>query len=182
VSTTTIDDQLAEVDRRIERLRAHAPAGTSGENERTLRLLDGLRQRESTARVAARQAPDEFDERLAELNTRLDVAEHSLAADLAEDRAAFATAVEAELHSWDTYLERLQTSVAARACEAREQAETAIGHARSRRIAVDERLAQVRAGTEAGWQQERRRVTEARDELERNADALSANLTSTKSK
>ena len=95
---------------------------------------------------------------------------------------AFAAAVEAELHSWDTYLERLQTSVAAKASKARERSETAIGRVRARRIAVDEHLSQLRAGTGDAWQQERRRVTEARDELERRADALSVKLTSTKSK
>ena len=183
MSTTTIDDQLAEVDRRIERLQAHASAGSSAESART-RAAPRRTQAAASRRPAPRRAtaPDELDERLAELNTRLDVAEHSLAADLAEDRAAFATAVEAELQSWDTYLERLQTSVAAKASEARERSETAIGHVRARRIAVDEHLSQLRAGTEAAWQQERRRVTEARDELERRADALSAKLTSTKSK
>ena len=63
--------------------------------------------------------------------------------------------MEAELHSWDTYLERLQTSVAARAWKAREQAETAIGDVRSRRIAVDEHLAQVRDAAGDAWQDAR---------------------------
>ena len=94
--------------------------------------------------AAVRQAPDEVEEKLGRLKTRLAVAEHSLAADLSDDWATFAAAVEAELRIWDTYLERLQTSVAAKAWKAREQAEAAIGDVRSRRIAVGERLAQVR--------------------------------------
>ena len=75
----------------------------------------------------SRQAPDEVEEKLGQLRTRLDVAEHALAADASDDWATFAAAVEAELRSWDTYLERLQTSVAAKAWKAREQAEAAIG-------------------------------------------------------
>jgi hypothetical protein len=182
VSTTTIDDQLAEVRRRIERLRALTSAASSPETARTKRRLDGLTRLEAAARSAAHHDPEELAERLAELNTRLDVAEHALAADLAEDRAAFAVAVEAELKSWDTYLERLQTNVAAKASNARERSETAIGGVRARRIAVEEHLSRVRAGTEGAWRQETRGVTEARDELERTADALSVKLTSTKSK
>ena len=126
MSTTTIDDQLADVRRRIERLRARA-------------------------------------------------------ADVAEDRAAFVSAMDAELRSWDTYLERLQMSVAAKASVARERSETAIGRIRACRIAVDEHLSQLRADGGDAWPRERRRVTEAREDLERTADALSAELTRTKS-
>lgn len=69
----------------------------------------------------------------------------------------FATNVESELRGWDTYLERLQANVVAAAREARERAEAAIADIRSRRIAVGERLAQTH------------------DDLERQADELSAN-------
>ncbi len=182
MGTTTIDDQLSEVRRRIERLQARATAVSSPGSAPARRRLDGLTRLEAATRAAARHYPEELDERLAELNTRLDVAEHALAADLAEDRAAFVVAVEAELKSWDTFLERLQTNVAAKASEARERSETAIGGVRARRIAVDEHLSQLLMGTGGAWRQETRGVTEARDELERKADALSVKLTSTKSK
>ena len=101
---------------------------------------------------------------LAEARSRL--AEQSQAADVADDWAAFAAAVEAELRSWDIYLERLQASVVAEAWKAREQAEAAIGELRARRIAVQEHLAQ----------EERDRVTAARRELARKADELSTEL------
>ena len=84
--------------------------------------------------------------------------------------------MEAELDSWDTYLERLQTSVATRAWEARAQAETAIAEVRTRRIAVDEHLAQARERTGDTWQEQRARVTVARDELEEKTDELSTKL------
>ena len=75
-----------------------------------------------------------------------------------------------ELAAGTPYLERLQTSVAAKAWKAREQAEAAIGDVRSRRIAVDERLAQARDAAATAWQEQRKRVSAARDELEQKAD------------
>ena len=94
-----------------------------------------------------------------------------------EGTPAFAAAVESELESWDTYLERLQTTVATRAWHTREQAETAIADVRSLRIAVGERLTQAGDATANGWQEQRERVGAARDELEQKADKLSAKLT-----
>jgi hypothetical protein len=99
-----------------------------------------------------------------------------VAADIADDWPAFAAAVAGELRNWDAYLERLQTNVAARAWKARAQAEAAISDVRSRRIAIDERLAQARAATGDAWQKQRRRITAARDDLEQNAAELSKRL------
>jgi hypothetical protein len=168
LSTSTIDDQLAEVRRRIDALHANA------QSPRMRRHLEALEQEEAFVRAAAREAPDEAEEKLGQVKTRLDVAEHSLAADASRDWPAFAAAVEAELHSWDTYLERLQASAAQNAWKAREQAEAAIGEIRARRIAVDERLAQARDAACDDSHDARRRVTAARDELEQKADELSA--------
>jgi chromosome segregation ATPase len=154
VSTTTIEEQLADVRRRIE--QAQAEDGMP----RLQRHLDLV---------------DEVEQKLAQLKTRLDVAERSLAADASGDWATYAAAVEAELESWDTYLERLQTTVATRAWHAREQAETAIGEVRTRRLAVDELLAQAPVHN-GGWQEQKERVSEARDALEQKADELSAKL------
>ena len=155
MSTTTIEEQVAQVRHRIEQLHA------SGAAPRLQRHLDLV---------------DEVEQRLAQLRTRLDVAERSLAADVSTDWATFAAAVEAELESWDTHLERLQTTVATRAWHAREQAEAAIGEVRGRRIDVDERLAEARVAADGGWQEQRERVSTARDELEQKADELSAKL------
>jgi small-conductance mechanosensitive channel len=85
---------------------------------------------------------------------------------------SFAAAVEDELRSWDTYLERLQTGVAANAWKTREQAERAIADLRGRRIAVEERLAQARDGVGDAGQEQRERVTAARDELAQQAHQL----------
>ncbi len=164
MSTTTIEERLAEIRERIDRLRAMAPK----KQARLQRHLDVLEHEEASVRDAPE---DEVDEKLGQLSTRLDVAEHSLAADVSDDWASFAAAVAAELRSWDTYLERVQASVAAKAWKAREEAEAAIGDVRSRRIEVDERLAQ------AASDNARERVTAARDRLEEQADELSTRIT-----
>jgi hypothetical protein len=173
MSTTTIEEQLAEIRGRIRRLRTNVHAAAPSEWARIHRHLAVLQQGEASVRAAVREAPDEVDEKLGQLRTRLDVAEHSLTADGSSDWKTFAAAVEAELHAWDSYLERLQTSVAARAWRAREQAEAAIGDVRSRRIEVDQRLAQAH---DDASEEARQRVTAARDQLEQKADELSARL------
>jgi hypothetical protein len=172
MSTTTIDHQLAEIHRRVDRLREGARAGA----QRIRRHLNALHQEEEAVRAAARQAPYAVEAKLGRLRTRLDVAEHSLEADAAEDWESFAAAVEEELHSWDTYLERLQTSVAAKAGMAREQAEAAIGDVRNRRIALGERLAQMRDSAGAASKDARKHITAFRDELEAKAAELSTKL------
>jgi hypothetical protein len=176
MSTTTVEDQLAEVRRRIDRLQALAQVDAAADRSRIQRRLDALHQEEASVAAAVRSASDQVEERLGRLTTRLVVAEHSVAADVSDDRATFAAAVEGELRCWDNYLERLQTSVAAKASNAREQAEAAIGDVRTRRLAIDERLAQVRAATGDAWQEQRNRVTVARDELEQKVAELSTKL------
>jgi hypothetical protein len=173
LNITMIEDQLAEVHFRIGRMQARAQAGLAADvPSRIQHHLDALHQDEASVRAAARQAPDEFEEKLGRLTSRLEVAEHALTADLSDDWATFATAVEEELRSWDTYLERLQTDVAANAWKTREQAEAAIADVRSRRIAVEERLAQACDGAGGAGQEQRERVTAARDELAQKAHHL----------
>ena len=172
-TTITIEDELAEVRRRINCMQVCAQACGL---PRVRRHLDALQHEEASVHAAARQAPGEVEDKLGQLRTRVDIAELSLTADLSGDWPTFVAAVEAELDSWDTYLERLQTSVAARAWEARAQAETAIAEVRTRRIAVDAHLARARERTGVTWQEQRARVTVARDELEEKTDELSTKL------
>ena len=168
-TTITIDDELADVRRRIDCMQVCAQACGL---PRVRRHLDALHHEEAAVRAAARQAPREVEDKLGQLRTRVDIAEHSLTADLSGDWPTFVAAVEAELDSWDTYLERLQTSVAAKAWKARAQAETAIAEARMHRIAVGEHLGDARDRTDDAWQEHRERVTAARDELEQKVDQL----------
>ena len=91
MSTTTIEEQLAKLRHRIEQL--HASDGVP----RLQRHLDLV---------------DDVEQKLAQLKTRLDVAERSLAADASGDWPSYAASVEAEHESWATSLEPLQTTVA----------------------------------------------------------------------
>jgi hypothetical protein len=177
MTTMSIDEELVEARDRIERLLALEQASDGAERVRIRRHLDAMHRKEASVREALRYFPDEVDERLGELRTRLYVAEHSAAADLSDDWGTYALAVEEELRRWDDYLERLQTTAATKAWKAREQAEAAIGDVRSRRIDVDVSLAQVRDGAVETAEDARKRVTAARDELAQKADELTEKLT-----
>jgi hypothetical protein len=176
MTTTTVEDQLAGIRRRIEGLQGLAQVDAAADSSRIQRHLDALHREEAAVAAAARSAPEQLEQKLGRLKTRLVVAEHSVLADVSRDWATFADAVEGELRGWDNYLERLQSSAAAKAWEAREQAETAIGDVRSRRIAAGARLAQSGAATGDARQEQRKRVTAARDELEQKAAELSTKL------
>ena len=172
MGTTTNDDQLAEIRRRIDRLQALAQVGVAEDGSRIRRHLDALRREEASVLVA----PDRLDEKLGRLKTRLAVAENSVVADVSDEWTAFAGAVEDELRSWDTYLERLQATAATKDGNARERAEAAIADVRARRIAVYDRLAQARKDVNGAWHVQRNHVSAARDELEQRADELSAKI------
>jgi hypothetical protein len=171
--TTTIEDQLAEVRRRIDCMQVCAQACGL---PRVRRHRDALAHEEASVRAAVREVPGEVEEKLGQLKARVDIAEHSLTADLSGDWPTFVAAVEAELDSWDTYLERLQASVAAKAWEARAQAETAIAEVRTRGIALQGQLAHARGRTGDAGREQRIRVTAARDELEQKTDELATKL------
>jgi hypothetical protein len=176
MSTTTINDQLAGIRGRIDRLRALAQVDAAAERSRIQRHLDALNRQEASVAAAARSAPDEFEEKLGQLKTRLAVAENSLLADVSDEWTTFADAVEDELRSWDTYLERLQATTAAKAWERRERVEAAIADVRTRRIGVYDALVEAREHVNGAWHEQRNQVSAARDDLERKADELSARI------
>ena len=176
MSTTTIEDHVAEVRRRIVRLQVLARTGLVAEGARIQRHLDALHKEEAAALAALRRGPDEVVEKLGQLRTRIAVAENSLVADVSGEWMTFAAAVEDELRSWDIYLERLQATAVAKAGNARERAEAAIADVRTQRIAVYDRLAQARENVNGAWHEQRNHVSSARDELEQKADELSAKI------
>jgi hypothetical protein len=176
MSTTTIEDPMKHARRRIDRLQAFAQIGAVADSSRIRRHLDALHREEASVLAAARTAPDEVEEKLGQLRTRLAVAENSLVADVSDEWTRFAAAVEDELRSWDTYLERLQATAVAKAGNARERAEAAIADVRTQRIAVYDRLAQARENVNGAWHEQRDHVSSARDELEQEADELSAKI------
>ena len=176
MSRTTIEDQLARVRRRIARLQVLEQTGPGAERARNRRHLDALHREETSVLAAVRRAPDEVEEKLGQLRTRIAVAERALYADVSGGWSTYAAAVEDELRSWDIYLERLQATAAAKDGNARERAEAAIADVRTQRIAVYDRLAQARADVDGAWHEQRNHVSAARDELERKAAELSANF------
>jgi chromosome segregation ATPase len=175
MSTTTIRDPIEDARRRIDRLHAFAHSGAAADSPRVRRHLDAVRREEASALAAAREAPEEIDERLGQLRTRLAVAEYALVADISDEWTTFAAAVEDELRSWGVYLERVQAT-AAKAGNARERAEAAIADVRTERIAVHDRLAQARKDVNGAWHEQRSQLSAARDELGRKADELPAKI------
>jgi hypothetical protein len=174
--TTTVEERLGEMGRQIDGLEAKARDGGGEAKSRIQRQLGALRQQEAAARAAAHEGAEAFDERFQQFEARFHVAESSLAADLADNRKKFADAVDNELHSWDTYFERLQAQSAMRAASAREQSEAAISDLRRRRNTLAEQLADARTASEEAWDERKQRIAAARDDLERKADEVSANF------
>ena len=175
MSTTTIEDPMKHARRRIDRLQAFAQIAFA-DSSRVRRHLDALHREEASVLAAAREAPDEVEEKLGQLRTRLAVAQNSLLADLSDEWTTFAAAVEDELRSWDVYLERLQATAASKTGDARERAEAAIADVRTQRIAVYDRLAGVRAEVDGAWHEQRNQVSAARDELESKAAELEQHI------
>jgi hypothetical protein len=176
MGTTAVDERLDEMRRQLEALEAKARA-TSGEpKSRIQRQLGTLRQQEASARTAAEQWTDTFDEKFEQFQARFHVAESAVAADLSGNRNEFADGVDDELHKWDTYFERLQAQTALRAANARERAESSISDLRRDRNDIAERLAAARTSSGGGWNEQRKQIGAARDELQRKADEFSANF------
>ena len=71
MSTTTNEDQLADVRRRIARLQVLAQTGPVAEIARIERHLDALNKEEASVLAAVRGAPAEAEEKLGQLRTRL---------------------------------------------------------------------------------------------------------------
>ena len=176
MSTTTIDDQIAEVRRRIDRLQAFAadrrghgrPAhpppprrAAPGGGIRPGRGPRGARPRRREARAAEDEA-----RRRRELGDRRRLRRVD---DLRGRRRGRAP-----------QLGQLPRAPAGDGRDegraARERAEAAIADVRTERIAVYHRLAQAREDVNGAWHEQRNHVSEARDELERKADELSAKI------
>jgi hypothetical protein len=169
VPVTSIDDRLAQLYRRIERLEGLAKADSAvAASSRIQRDLGALYDRQTLVLAAARRNPDDVEETIALLKSRLAVAEHALIADISDDWKTFVAGVEEELRSWNTYLERLQASLAVYDQNARGRVRAAINEVRTRWNAVCDQLLQ--AGDE---QSQRERIAAARDELAYQADKLS---------
>jgi hypothetical protein len=174
VQTTRFEERLAQVRRQLEELEAKALSGSGNGSSHIRRRLTGPRDQEAAVLAAAGYGPETFDERFEQFEARLRVAQSAITADQAENRQAFADAVEGELDEWDAYFERLQAQTALRAANAREEAESAIRELRRQRNDVAARVVSARTASEEAWVEQQKGLAAARDELERKADDLSA--------
>ena len=168
---TATDERLGEARRRIARLEVETRRGTADAKSRMRRYIDSLRRDEESARASAHERAAAVDERIEKLDNELELAEHRVAAEFAATEEHFTGAIEAELHSWDQHLDRMQAKAAAKSGAAREQAEAAIADLRRRRVAIGKSLADL--GTAAGeqWQHAKKRVLAELDDLKSQADA-----------
>ena len=167
---TATDDRLGELRRRIACLEVEAQRNTADARSRMQRYIDSLRRDEHSARASADEQAAAVDERLEQLDNELQLAEHRMAAEYAATEDQFPDALEAALHRWDVYLDRMQAKAAARTGIARERAEAAIADLRQRRISIGKSFSD--AGTASdGWPATKTRVLAELDALKSQADA-----------
>ena len=166
MSEAMTEDRLRVAKGRIEELEADA-RGSLEEKSRIDRHLEALRKAHASARAAAHAAGSRFEDMLEELLTKLTIAEHRRAAEVAGERDDFVRAVEAELHAWDSYLDQLQKRGLAPTRSGR--AEVSSGELRLRHNEVARRLEGARTAPNGVWREYRERVLEALDELDHAA-------------
>jgi hypothetical protein len=176
MATRTSEDLLAEIRRHIDDLEARADSGTAETRARLQDRFDMLREQEASARAAVRERAEAVDEEFRQLEIDLTIAENRLASEMAADATSFAEAVEAELHEWDAAMERLQTRAATKTQNARMQAEAEIAELRQPRNRAAERLTALAVPSDDAWQEQKSRVTEALDDLERKVREAAANI------
>ncbi len=174
MTTKTYEDVLAEIRRQIEELEgqiqdleARLDSDATELQARLQGRIERLREEEASAWAAVRAKAEAVDDKVRQLEIDIAIAENRLASELAEDARAFADAVEAELQQWDAAIERLQTRVAMKVQEAREQAEAEVASLKQARNRAAERLTALRASSDDAWRTQRDRVGSALDDLER---------------
>jgi chromosome segregation ATPase len=158
--------RLTDAKSRIDELESDA-RGSLDEKSRIDRHVAALQKAHASARAAVQAADSRFEDTLEELGTKLAIAEHRRAAEVARERDAFVRSVEAELHAWDSYLEQLQRRAAARTGGGR--AEDSTSELRLRRNEVARRLGDARTAPDGAWREHREPVLQALDELDHAA-------------
>lgn len=177
MATKTSDEVLAELHRHIAELQTRGNASASEARAHLAHRFERLRAQEASAYEAVREKAEAVDEQFRQLEIDIAIAESRLASELADDAASYAEAVEAELHAWDGAIERLQMRAATKAQDAREQAEAKIAELRRARNRASDRLTALRSSSDGdAWQQQRDRIAEALDDLERLVRAAAVNF------
>lgn len=174
VSTMTSEQRLAEIRRRIDDLKARSRNGTGESQARLDRMFYALLDDADAASDALEQRADAVADSFTELELRVEAASSRVAAEMATDSRTFEDAVEAELADWDAAIERLQARAAVKAYSTRERAEASVADLRQARIRTADRLAESRSSTGEGREDQKKRVTDALDDLERKAREATA--------
>jgi hypothetical protein len=174
------EDRLAGLGRRIDGVREKARGDKEEVNRSVERRLDAVRARDAEIRTELRQAAeeddaawnayfDELDRELDELDAEVIAMESQLAADEAEDWAAFERATEEELEAYDRMLEATRERVAQAKADARRRSTEALDHAREKAQTAGETLRRVRADAARPWKS-------MRDEIRADMEAADAAL------
>jgi hypothetical protein len=174
VSTMTKEQRLAGIRQQIDDLEARARDGTAETQARLQRTFDALRDDADAASVALDEKAGAVEDRFAELQSRVDIAANREAAEMTSDATSFADAVEAELHDWDSAIERMQARAAVKAYSARERAEASVAELRKARNRAADRLAESRSSSGEAWVDQKKRVTAALEDLEQRAREAAA--------
>ena len=174
MSTMTKEERLAEIRQRIDDLEARSQGATAEAQARLQRTFEGLRGDADAARAALEEKAEAVEERFTDLQSRIDIAAKREASELAGDATSFADAVEAELRDWDAAIERIQARAAVKAYSARGRAEASVTELRQARTRAADRLAESRSSTGEAWEEQKKRVTAALEDLEQRIRAATA--------
>jgi polyhydroxyalkanoate synthesis regulator phasin len=165
----TNEQRLAEIRQRIDDLRARVRNGTGESQARLDRTFDALLDDADAANAALEDKADAVTDRFTDLELRVEAASSRVAAEMASDATSFADAVEAELVDWDASIERMQARAAVEAYTARERAEASVAKLRRARNRAADRLAESRSSSGEAWEEQKKQVTAALDDLELKA-------------
>jgi hypothetical protein len=174
VSTMTNEQRLAEIRQRIDDLKARAHNGKDESQARLDRRFDALLDDADAANDALEEKADAVADRFTDLELRVEAASSRVAAERASDPGRFADAVEAELADWDVAIERLQARVAVKAYSTRDRAEASVAEIRKARNRAADRLAESQSSSGEAWEEQKKRVTVALDDLEQKAREAAA--------
>jgi polyhydroxyalkanoate synthesis regulator phasin len=170
----TKEQRLAEIRQQIHDLKASARNSTGESQARLERTFYALLDDADAADAALEEGADAVADRFTDLELRVEAASSRVAAEMASDASTFAGAVEAELADWDAAIERLQARAAVKAYSAREQAEASVAELRQARNRTADRVAESRSSTGESWEEQKKRVIAALDDLEQKAREATA--------
>jgi ElaB/YqjD/DUF883 family membrane-anchored ribosome-binding protein len=162
-TTPTVNERLADVNRRSDKLQAKAQVGTAEAKTAIQRQVDKLRG--DAAAVSKARGPA-ADEKLAQLEAKADVAEERAKSEVADKWDTFGKAAANALDRWDAYLERVDEQTWIKTDAASMRAGSAKTEVKQRRDAVAKSLADARAAQGDKWREQKKRVGAAFDKLD----------------